>query len=291
MVHGGSALAVALCKWVEATAVRSEKNTITSINTRETAALDDAVGFLEPCARCANSLLEARGWRGVSITINSDVPSGSGLGSSAATSVAVLASVATLFNSPLDPAQLYEYAMIGEKLVHGRPSGIDAFVSINGGLVKVRGNKREVVGCPPFWLMVSDSGESRNTGDMVRRVSEYRNMNRESFETLLRATEALVDDSVEALRRGDISILAQGMNFNQEALRLVGASTEKIDTMVRTARAVGFTGAKLTGAGGGGCIIAVQAPDPQKSFENFRANYPSSFLCSVPGEGVKTWLF
>jgi mevalonate kinase len=199
--------------------------------------------------------------------------------------------VATLFNSPLDPAQLYEYAMIGEKLVHGRPSGIDAFVSINGGLVKVRGNKREVVGCPPFWLMVSDSGESRNTGDMVRRVSEYRNMNRESFETLLRATEALVDDSVEALRRGDISILAQGMNFNQEALRLVGASTEKIDTMVRTARAVGFTGAKLTGAGGGGCIIAVQAPDPQKSFENFRANYPSSFLCSVPGEGVKTWLF
>lgn len=157
--------------------------------------------------------------------------------------------------------------------------------------MKVKGSRREVLNCPPFWLMVADSGESRNTGDMVRRVSEYRNVNGGSFDVLLKATDALVEDSVLALQRGDVSVLAHGMNFNQEALRVVGASTEKIDEMVKAARAAGFTGAKLTGAGGGGCIIAVSVSDVQRAFETFRASYPSSFLCSVPGEGVKTWLF
>lgn len=290
VVHGGSALAVALTKWVQATAVRSQKNEIISLNKGASSPLENADEFLQPAASCVLSMLENHRFNGVSITIDSEIPPGGGLGSSAATSVAVVAAVASLFGLETSKSQIYEYAMIGERMVHGRPSGIDVFVSVNGGLVKVKGKNREVLNCPPFWLMVSNSGEARNTGDMVKRISEYRENNPESFNTLLRTVDMIVEDTVMALQKGDVSFLAQGMNFSQEALRMVGASTEKIDQMVRRARSLGFKGAKLTGAGGGGCIIATSDGDVQKLFEEFRSEYPQSFLCSVPGEGVKTWV-
>jgi mevalonate kinase len=292
VVHGASALAVALDIGVEAKAERAESNTISSVSGKNvtSAKIEDAEGFLAPVAFSLRQFLKDHSLNGVAIKITSEIPESAGLGSSAASSVSAISAVSNLFGIELSKKKLYHYSMLAEKMVHGKPSGIDAFVSINGGLVYVRRKTRKVLPCRPFKLLVSYSGMQRNTGQMVSKVASFKEREPKSFRNLMRAVNALVPDVIAGLQKGELPILAAAMNFNHEALKIVGASNETLDEMVRYARKVGFAGSKMTGAGGGGCIIALPKQDNEEEFEKFKAIYPHSFLCNVPGEGVKCWL-
>lgn len=289
VVHGGSALAVALDRGVTAISYPSRgESKIYSEDTNTSSTIDQAEGFLSPVAASLRSFLSEEGIDGVSISLKSEVPANAGLGSSAASSVAALSSVARLFDVKLSKDKLYDYAMIAERMVHGRPSGIDVFVAIYGGLVYMK-KSRKVIPSKHFSLVVTYSGIQRKTGEMIRRVSEYAEREKKSFRNLLKAIDSLVKDSAEALKEGEIGVLAGAMNFNHEALRIIGASNEVLDSMVRDARRLGFLGAKMTGAGGGGCIICLPGTDEVSKFEALRSLYPDSFLCSLPGEGVRSW--
>jgi mevalonate kinase len=292
VVHGSSALAVALDIGVEARAERSDSNIISSVreNNVISAKIEDAEGFLAPAAFSLKQFLKDHSLSGVSVKITSEIPESAGLGSSAASSVSAISAVSNLFGIKLSKKKLYHYSMLAEQIVHGKPSGIDAFVSINGGLVYVRRKTKKVLPCRPFKLLVSYSGIQRNTGQMVSKVASFKEREPKSFRNLMRAINALVPDVIAGLRKGELPILAAAMNFNHEALRIVGASNEALDRMVRYAREVGFVGAKMTGAGGGGCIIALPKQEDEKEFENFKTIYPNSFLCNVPAEGVRCWL-
>lgn len=288
MVYGSSALAVALDRGVKATAERSEYNTISSGG--HTSRVEDADGFLAPVAASLKRFLLDYSISGVSVNISSEIPEASGLGSSAASAVACLSAVSQLFNINLSKRSLYEYSMIAERMVHGRPSGLDAFVSIHGGLVHMKKKSKKKIMSKSFRLLVSCSGIKRSTGEMVKKVSLFRENEPKSFKNLLRAINALVPDVLISINSGELAILAAAMNFNHEALRILGVSNEVLDDMVKRARQEGFIGAKLTGAGGGGCIIALPRSDGEEEFARYSKVYPDSFLCTVPGEGVKSWL-
>jgi mevalonate kinase len=289
VVHGGTAIAVALDRGVVATASSSTHNELSSEESGEKVAIDDASGFLSPVAAALRSFLDQNGEDGVTVSIKSEVPPGGGLGSSAASAVAAVAAASALFNTQLTPGQLYDHAMVAEKLVHGNPSGIDVFVSVHGGLVTVRGGERAGLKIPPFQLLVSYSGMTRRTGEMVKAVSSFREKRKDIFNKLMKATNSLVDTVVLALQKGELEVLAGAMNFNHRALQILGASNERLDEIVRHARECGFEGAKLTGAGGGGCIIAITSGPPEKPFQTFSEAYPDSFLSIVPGGGVSSW--
>ncbi|MEM0118643.1 MAG: mevalonate kinase [Conexivisphaerales archaeon] len=293
VVHGGSALAVALDRGVTAKAEMSADNRISSVRNGDqklTSSIEGAEGFLAPAAASLRKFMEDYRVNGISVSISSEIPEGAGLGSSAASSVAAIAAASALFGINLSRRKLYEYSMFAERIVHGRPSGIDSFVSVNGGLVFMKKRTRKKVECRPFRLMVAYSGMTRSTGEMIARVDEYRKREPKSFRNLMRALNALVPDVVSALQSGELAILAAAMNFNHEALKIIGVSNQKLDLMVRRAREDGFAGAKLTGAGGGGCIIALPKLDGEKELASFRQKYADSFLCNVPGEGVRSWL-
>jgi len=292
VVHGSSALAVALDLGVEARAEKYDGNIISSGREDNivSSKIEDAKGFLAPAAASLKQFLKDYSLSGVKVRIMSEIPESAGLGSSAASSVSAVAAVSRLFDIKLSKKKLYDYSMLAEKIVHGKPSGIDAFVSVNGGLVYARRKTKRVLQCKPFKLLVSYSGLQRNTGKMVSKVSSFKEREPKSFRNLIKAINALVPDVISGLKKGELPILAAAMNFNHEALRIVGASNQTLDAMVRDARDEGFVGAKMTGAGGGGCIIALPKQGGEKEFESFRAKYPYSFLCNVPADGVRSWL-
>ena len=137
VVHGSQALAAAINKNIRISSSFSSQNTIKYKNQKISLAKYNIKN--DPVYIVRNKTLEYLGKKNtLSINIESNIPRGSGLGSSSALCVATAASVASLFNTKLDRKTLFDLAMYGEKKIHGNPSGIDVATSIMGGLVSFR---------------------------------------------------------------------------------------------------------------------------------------------------------
>ncbi|MEM3186285.1 MAG: mevalonate kinase [Conexivisphaerales archaeon] len=290
VVYGGQAIAVAIDKGVIAEASIDQKNSIMLIDSKLQLESSQEKNFLEPVSLALDHFMKEYSLRGIRLVLKSNIPSSAGLGSSAASSVAAIAAAAELFGIRLSDSELYDHAIIAEQLVHKRPSGLDVFVSISGGAVKIKQGKRfRVDDFPSFQLMVCDSKVKRNTGSMVEKVSEFKNQNGDVFKALQTAVDSLVGMVESIRRRSQLALLANAMNLNHEALRIIGASTPLLDKMVIEARSAGYNGAKLTGAGGGGCIIALAISQPKAAFKKFSAIYDNAFLANVSTRGVHSW--
>lgn len=212
-----------------------------------------------PAVRAAEHVLKNCGlnW-GVSIVIDSEIPPRVGLGSSASVSVATAASASILALGKIDLDLVGAAALEGERLVHVNPSGIDTSIALSGGsglYRRYRGLSK--IDVPIQRLLIIDTGKSRRTGDMVRRVREYAEKNKKRFEELLAAEEVLVEEVLDMFRSGDIEGVGRMMLRNQELLREIGVSSDEIEEAIRIVMREGAYGAKLTGAGGGGCVICL----------------------------------
>lgn len=196
------------------------------------------------------------------------LPGTGGLGSSAALGVAVARTLgAAALGRALDEPETLTAALAWETVFHGTPSGVDHTVAARGGVgvfcksagfdpVPLRGSLR---------LLVADTGErtpTRETVASVRRIWEHR---REETDKTFDAIEALVRNAALALRAGDIEGLGKLMDLNQVLLSSLLLSTERTEALLRAAREAGAFGAKLTGGGGGGCVIAVAEPDKESA--------------------------
>ena len=216
-----------------------------------------------PVARAALEVLgfcdgPLRGW---TIEGDGELPPGAGLGSSAALTVAL----ARLALGPeADVATVVEASMQGERIFHGEPSGIDSEVAARGGLLRfVRGEPPEaVVAGPGLRLLVVPSGIERRTAAQVaevrRRHDRYGPVIRPALDALGIATSACID----AVKSSDFATLGELFTIAHGLLGAIGVSSPALDELCSTARSAGALGAKLTGAGGGGCIVCVPPPDP-----------------------------
>lgn len=204
------------------------------------------------------------------ITGDSHLPAGAGLGSSAALSVAL----ARLVLGPdAEMATVVDASLHGERVFHGQPSGVDSEVAARGGLVRyVRGQAPEPVAVPsPIPLVVVDSGAPRRTADLVAGVR----VRHDRFPTVVRpildAVAAAVGQAIEAVERNDLDALGELMTIDHGLLTALGVSSPILDELCSTALLAGARGAKLTGAGGGGCIVALPPDDPAPLLEAYRA--------------------
>jgi mevalonate kinase len=291
VVHGNPALAAAIDRGVEAEAESNPDDVVVSKDLGLECAIRSPSGQLKPVATALQRLMDERSLKGVKVTINSSIPMGAGLGSSAASSVAALAAVGGFFRVTVSHDTLFNLGMISERIVHGNPSGVDVYVAVQGGLVYFKGRSRKVVSLRQRYpVMVSCTGTERNTGEMVARVAKFKEANPPLYRTLAKASEKLVEDCKKALEKGDSRVIPESMNFHQQALKSMGVSNPELDSLIKEARLAGFAGAKLTGAGGGGCMIGwpgvVRFED---TFQGFHAKHPNSFLSYIPSEGVTTW--
>jgi mevalonate kinase len=191
----------------------------------------------------------------VSIEVEADLPPGGGLGCSAAMGVAVARA--------LDPAvtddALQEQAMAWERVFHGNPSGVDAAVSARGGCIFFRkGEPLERVRVRgTLHLCVGSTGMASSTKSMVDAVARQRARRPEIVGKAFEGIRSLVHNARLAIEGGDRQTVGKLMDLNQMLLAGLFVSTPEIERMCAMARDAGALGAKLTGAGGGGSVVAL----------------------------------
>jgi len=212
--------------------------------------------------RLAQALLTVLPEEGVGVTINSTLPTGRGMGSSAALAVALGRASLAREGLEADPAEINRRAFKVERVFHGTPSGIDHTVSMLGGALRYwrteSGPQFEAVDLPPLPIVVIDSGIAGNTAEMVAQVAAKQPAAHRDLAEMAN----LLDGTLPALKKGDWVAVGHAWLENHRLLQAVGVSTPLLDRLVRLAVDAGATGAKLAGAGGGGVVIAL-APEPE----------------------------
>ena len=222
-----------------------------------------------------------------SIYVNSQLPSSSGLGSSAAVTVATLSAINDEFSLGHTREDIANFAFTIEKKVQkGRASATDTSVSTFGGLVLVTGSSRRRLPPQNFQLVVGNSLVSHNTTKMVEQVADLRRRHPEICNPVLDAIEGVTMTAMHHIC--DPAELGRLMNMNQSLLEVLGVGHPAISRMVLAARSAGAYGAKLTGAGGGGCMIAL-CPKTQKGriAGAIEACDSRAFVTTIDTEGVR----
>ncbi len=195
------------------------------------------------------------------VDVRSDVPAGRGLGSSAALSVAVLRAMAAAAGRTLDVPTTLALGRELESIFHGTPSGVDPAAAALGTCFRfVRGEPPSVtpVGLGrPLRIVIAYGERPRSTGSAVAGLRERWQHDRERYEALFDETARVVADGIAAAERGDVVALGVAFDANQRLLEALGVSHGDVERLVQTARAAGAYGAKLTGGGAGGAIIAL----------------------------------
>jgi len=197
------------------------------------------------------------------ITVASSVPIARGLGSGAAVATAVARSIARYFDKAPRPEEISRLVYEVEKLHHGTPSGIDnTVIAYEQPVYFVRGEgmKRLAVGAA-FNLVIADTGVVSSTRAVVGDVRRRWQADPERTEGLFDEIGAIVRLAKAAIERGDRRAVGRLMDENHELLVTLGVSSPELDRLVAAARAAGAWGAKLSGAGWGGNMLALVEPD------------------------------
>jgi mevalonate kinase len=200
--------------------------------------------------------------QGLRVDIESDIPVGRGMGSSAALTVALLRARAAWSGETLDFARLHAEGFAIERVFHGTPSGVDHAVSARGGALRYRrteaGLSLEPIVVPDLELVVFDSGAPGDTGRMVAGVRARRPGIDRVLERIGTVTELVAATLARPQHAGTaVRELGPLLRENHELLREIGVSTPELDQIVAFACANGASGAKLAGAGGGGLVLAL----------------------------------
>ena len=246
---------------------------------------------LEPIKCAVERVLEKAGGKvGLNVEVNSTVPVAAGLGSSAAVAAAVTAAVGAALNIKISKEDVFRIALEAEKIMHGTPSGVDPAISTFGGAMLFQldtGFKPlEVKAEVP--LVVGNTGVERSTRVQVAKVRELKEKYPQILEPMMRAAREIVLQAMEALRKGDLETVGELMNINHALLYGLGVSDESLEWLINAARKAGALGAKLTGAGGGGCMIALATKDRlDKVLEAVQRAGASAFVAKKADEGVR----
>lgn len=191
----------------------------------------------------------------VTIEADGNLPPGGGLGSSSAVGVAVARALDGTASSAIIERRVMEW----ERVFHGNPSGVDAAVASRGGCIYFRrgGPVESVQVNGVLHLCVGQSGTASSTKTMVESVAKRMVQNPELVEKSWLGIRSLVDNARLALEAGDFRALGKLLDLNQMILSGLFLSSPELETLCGVARRAGALGAKLTGAGGGGCVIAL----------------------------------
>ena len=203
--------------------------------------------------------------KGITIKIESDIPIGAGLGSSSACCVAAAASILNLFNSA-DEKEVLELAINAEKTIFPNTSGADCTVSVSGGIIEYQKEKgfSKIETENEFNFIIIDSEQVHSTDKVVERVRKFKENNSEVFTELCSEEERLITKALDSMKKNDLETIGKCMAQNQIFLEQIGVSNDELLSITKEIEKITF-GAKITGAGDGGCIIALTQNDDDLS--------------------------
>lgn len=243
---------------------------------RKTTVIVEKAPALSFSFECGDLLKEATrrvlekvaGGTGFSVSVTSEFPVSAGMGWSASYCVALARAAAAAVGKEISDKEAAKAAFEGERAFHGNPSGIDNTLAAHGGVMLFRKGKEpeplKVGG--KFHFVIANSGKKGPTKELVERVTGMKGKEPAEFAHMMGEEERIVDGAADALGKGDARKLGELMDRNHSLLERLGLSTQIIDDIRGIALGNGALGAKITGAGGGGCVL-ILAPDADKAGE------------------------
>jgi len=197
------------------------------------------------------------------IQISSTIPISAGMGSGAAVTVALIRALSSFLGASLSNETISNLTFEVEKIHHGTPSGIDnTVISFEKPIYFEQENTLETLKIkhPTHWV-IADTGEKTPTHETVSAVREKHNENPEKYNAIFKSIGSITQKARRSLIQGDVDALGQLMDENQTLLEALGVSSPRLDTLIDKARTAGASGAKLSGGGRGGNMIALAHPD------------------------------
>ncbi|WP_225840399.1 mevalonate kinase [Streptomyces sp. NK08204] len=196
------------------------------------------------------------------VIIDGAIPHGRGLGSSAACARAVVCALADLYGRDLTEEEKFDLVQTAENVAHGRSSGVDArTVGASAPLLFQAGRVQELnIGCDGLFI-IADSGVVGRTKDAVELLREGFQRHAGAQDRFVHRASRLTEEVRDALCDGKAEEVGSRLTEYHELLRAAGLSTKGIDALVEAALTAGSLGAKITGGGLGGCVLAMTQPE------------------------------
>ncbi len=261
VVYGAPALAIPLhALSVTAQAQGLEDHRVVLASELYTGDAEDAPARVGPVVTAIRVALALAGRpdHGVRLDLSSSIPYERGLGSSAAVGAAVARAVGDLMNVPPGPEAVHEVVMAAERVAHGRSSGLDGRAVASDLPIRFQdGVAAPVTVGAPCTFVLADSGHPGSTAEAVGAVRDLRSAHPHRVEGILRHLAEISEDSVADLASGGLDDLGARMTRAHRLLAELGVSDLVLEHLVSSALKAGALGAKLTGGGRGGCVIAL----------------------------------
>jgi len=280
VVHGTPAILAAIDKRVTVTSTFTENKTLkinSQLGTLEvpiSSSHEEVESEFRPFVYLANKMINSnQNVNGLEITIDSDIPIGVGLGSSSACCVAAAASICGLFKelpSSGEMAQVWSRQIGDEKeerekilgmsreaeeTIFPDTSGADCTVCTYGGMIEYP-SVEKIDNTFDLNLLIANSMIPHSTKNSVEKVSKFKENNEERFSQLCDLENGLIDEVIIAMKNNDATALGLKMSENQKYLEEIQVSNDTLRDMISSLNEISL-GSKITGAGDGGCIIAL----------------------------------
>jgi len=261
VVHGTKAILAAIDKRVTVTSTFTENKTIkvdSQLGTIEvpiSSSYEEVKSEFRPFVYLANKIINSeQNVSGLEITIDSDIPIGVGLGSSSACCVAAAASISELFNE-LSSEEILKMSIEAEKTIFPDTSGADCTVCTYGGMIEYP-SVEKIDNTFDLNLLIANSMIPHNTKNSVEKVNKFKENDEERFSQLCDLETKLIDEVITAMKNNDAAAFGLKMSENQKYLEEIQISNDTLRDMISSLKEISL-GTKITGAGDGGCIIAL----------------------------------
>ena len=261
VVHGTKAILAAIDKRVTVTSTFTDNKTIkvnSQLGTIEvpiSSSHEEVKSEFRPFVYLANKIINSeQNVSGLEITIDSDIPIGVGLGSSSACCVAATASISELFNE-LSSEEILKMSIEAEKTIFPDTSGADCTVCTYGGMIEYPSIEK-IDNTFDLNLLIANSMIPHNTKNSVEKVNKFKENDEERFSQLCDLETKLIDEVITAMKNNDATAFGLKMSENQKYLEEIQISNDTLRDMISSLKEISL-GTKITGAGDGGCIIAL----------------------------------
>ena len=295
VVYGVKAILCAINKRITVTAEKIEggkisiKSNIGNLELETGKLISKINSPLKPFYYLADKMLKNEN-TGIEIIVESDIPLGVGLGSSSACCVAGAAAISRLFKKT-SKEEILALAIEAEKTIFKNTSGADCTVCTYGGIMDYdKENGFHKIGSEPnFHLVIANSNIEHSTESVVEDVRKFKENNEIRFSSLCKIESELVEDVLGLLKENDVKKLGIKVKENQEYLEMIGISNTKLREMIQIGENASF-GAKITGAGGGGCIYALtDESNLEQTINQFKDKNYDCFSVKIDFKGLDTF--
>jgi len=290
VVHGTKAILAAIDKRVTVTSTFTENKTIKvdsqlgTIEVPTSSSYEEVKSEFRPFVYLANKIINSeQNVSGLEITIDSDIPIGVGLGSSSACCVAAAASISELFNE-LSSEEILKMSIEAEKTIFPDTSGADCTVCTYGGMIEYP-SVEKIDNTFDLNLLIANSMIPHNTKNSVEKVNKFKENDEERFSQLCDLETKLIDEVITAMKNNDATTFGLKMSENQKYLEEIQVSNDTLRGMISSLKEISL-GTKITGAGDGGCVIALVKDENMDKVPALLPKDKECFSAKIDTKGV-----